>query len=131
MNNEQNDVYDTKIYLDFSDLPTEKQNALYDEWINANPAEKRIRQIERFSPLIFGAVIIGFIIAALVLMIARGIGVISAIMLGAAGASLAVFIIYSIHLSKTRTAQLRRFVAWLKSEKNIIAELKVDIKNQK
>lgn len=39
---EHDEIYDTSIYIDYSDLPKERRKELYDEFVSSRPAEKRL-----------------------------------------------------------------------------------------
>lgn len=116
-NNENNN------YIDYNDLSEEKRKALYEEFLNAYPEEKKLSLVFRFAPLGFAAIIIALVIASLVLYFINGIGVPFIVMLSVMLVALLAFIIFRVKLDKVRYEHSARYSAWLLDVKHVVAEL--------
>lgn len=121
---EDKDIYDTKIYTDFSVLPEETKKALFSEWLKKHPAENKLRRIYRLAPLIFAILTAAFVIASGVATLAYVFNITSIILLVCGIVTLALCVIFNERAARMQYDQSVRYAAWLKSEKNILAEIK-------
>ncbi|MBR6788504.1 MAG: hypothetical protein IKM44_01710 [Clostridia bacterium] len=117
------DVYDTTIYTDFFDLPMEKKQALYNEYLKTNKKERKLSLMIFLSPLLLYVVAIGLMIACFAVALVNGIGLPFIILTVSTAVVLTLIIIMRIKLNKVKRALELRFADWLKVEKKIIAEL--------
>lgn len=122
-NNDEN-KYDTRIYVDFNELPDETKKALWAEWIKKYPQEDRMRKIARFAPLIFAVITALFIIASAIVAIANGFDISCIVLLSCGVVSLVMCVILNEWGARLLYDQSARYADWLKNEKNIRAELK-------
>ena len=129
-NNDKQDFYDTTIYSDFSDLPTVQQNELWKEWLTKTDGEKKQQQTYTFLPIAMGAIAFIFVLVSLIIFIVAGMTPLVIVFLACAIIPVIALLILSPRLSRIRTAQLRRFASWLKTEKHILASLKQDIEKE-
>ena len=127
MINEEN-IYDSTIYEDFSDLPEDIKKKLFNESLDLNKNEKKLLRIIRYVTLGSLLVILSLLISAIVISIVKGLVLSVFIISGAAILVLGSYIIFSFKSEKLRVEMLRRFANWLKVEKHIIATLKIDMK---
>lgn len=127
MINEEN-IYDSIIYEDFSDLPEDIKKKLFNEYLDLNKNEKKLLRIIRYVTLGSLLVILSLLISAIVISIVKGLVLSVFIISGAAILVLGSYIIFSFKSEKLRVEMLRRFANWLKVEKHIIATLKIDMK---
>ena len=127
MINEEN-IYDSTIYEDFSDLPEDIKKKLFNEYLDLNKNEKKLLRIIRYVTLVSLLVILSLLISAIVISIVKGLVLSVFIISGAAILVLGSYIIFSFKSEKLRVEMLRRFANWLKVEKHIIATLKIDMK---
>ncbi|MBP5357549.1 MAG: hypothetical protein J6Y68_05345 [Clostridia bacterium] len=127
MINEEN-IYDSTIYEDFSDLPEDIKKKLFNEYLDLNKNEKKLLRIIRYVTLGSLLVILSLLISAIVISIVKGLVLSVFIISGAAILVLGSYIIFSFKSEKLRVEMLRRFANWLKVEKHIIATLKIDMK---
>ena len=121
---EDKDVYDTSIYVDYTDLPKQKQKELYKEYLATDANEKRLSLWFMLTPAVFGAGILALLIAALIVFFAQGLELPFIILIVATGVALLCYVIVSLKLDKVRHNHEIRFAAWLKTEKHVIAEIK-------
>ena len=127
MINEEN-IYDSTIYEDFSDLPEDIKKKLFNEYLDLNKNEKKLLRIIRYVTLGSLLVILSLLISAIVISIVKGLVLSVFIISGAAILVLGSYIIFSFKSEKLRVEMLRRFANWLTVEKHIIATLKIDMK---
>ena len=121
---EDKDVYDTSIYVDYTDLPKSKQKELYKEYLATDAGEKRLSLWFILTPAVFGAGILALLVAALIVFFAQGLELSFIILIVAAGVAMLCYIVVSIRLDKIRYLHELRFAGWLKTEKRVIAEIK-------
>ena len=125
------DVYDTTIYTDFADLPDITRKALYAEWTDKFPAEKKLSRFCRLLPLIFAMLTAGFLIASGIVALAVGFDIPCIILLVFAIATLVACLIFNERSARLMYAQSIRYSDWLKKEKRILAEIKPKKSNKK
>ena len=124
MDDEEKDIYDTSIYIDYADLPKERQKALYAEFAAADPNEKKLSRLLTAVPLVFCIAVAALMLAAVVVAFMIGVGVTFIVLVLTTCAVLVGFIIVKVRLDKVKYEHELRFAAWLKTEKRVIAELK-------
>lgn len=116
--------YDTRIYTDYSSLPEETKKALFAEWLKLHPAESKLQKMCRAFPLIFAVVTALFVIASGIVALVSELTVICIVLLACGVVSLVFCIIFNERSARLGYDQSIRYAAWLKSDKNVIAELK-------
>lgn len=124
MDDEEKDIYDTSIYIDYADLPKERQKALYAEFAASDPNEKKLSRLLTAVPLVFCIAVAALMLAAVVVAFVIGVGVTFIVLVLTTCAVLVGFIIVKVRLDKVKYEHKLRFAAWLKTEKRVIAELK-------
>ncbi len=124
MDDEEKDIYDTSIYIDYADLPKERQKALYAEFAASDPNEKKLSRLLTVVPLVFCIAVAALMLAAVVVAFVIGVGVTFIVLVLTTCAVLVGFIIVKVRLDKVKYEHELRFAAWLKTEKRVIAELK-------
>lgn len=124
MDDEEKDIYDTSIYIDYADLPKERQKALYAEFTASDPNEKKLSRLLTVVPLVFCIAVAALMLAAVVVAFVIGVGVTFIVLVLTTCAVLVGFIIVKVRLDKVKYEHELRFAAWLKTEKRVIAELK-------
>lgn len=124
MDDEEKDIYDTSIYIDYADLPKERQIALYAEFAASDPNEKKLSRLLTAVPLVFCIAVAALMLAAVVVAFVIGVGVTFIVLVLTTCAVLVGFIIVKVRLDKVKYEHELRFAAWLKTEKRVIAELK-------
>lgn len=117
-------IYDSTIYVDYTDLPKQKQKELYKEYLATDKNEKQFSKWLILTPAIFGGGILALIIAALVVYFTQRLSLPFIILIIAIAAALFCFIIVNIRMDKARVLHELRFADWLKTEKHVLAELK-------
>ncbi len=118
------DIYNTELYTEFSDLPKATQKAFYAEFRKSGKEENKVYILGIVVPVVFVAVICGFLIASIFLYIFRGMDLLFVSMLICACLVLLGFIIVKAWLDRVKTEHELRFSHWLKVNKHVIAELK-------
>lgn len=118
------DIYDTTLYTDFTDLPKKTQKELYTEFIGTKKEEKTVYRLTIALPAAFILLVFGFMLAALLVLIFQGMGLQFIILLVCVVLVLLGFVIAKLRLDRVKTAHELRFAEWLKTEKHVIAVLK-------
>ena len=72
MDDEEKDIYDTSIYIDYADLPKERQKALYAEFAASDPNEKKLSRLLTAVPLVFCIAVAALMLAAVVVAFVSG-----------------------------------------------------------
>lgn len=121
---EDKDLYDTSIYIEYTELSKQKQRELYKEYLAADAAEKRLSLWFMLTPAVFGAGILALMIAALVVFFTQGLDLPFIILIVSACVALLFYVIVNIRFDKIRYEHELRFSLWLKTEKHVIAEVK-------
>lgn len=128
---EHDEIYDTSIYIDYSDLPKERRKELYDEFVSSRPAEKRLTRFFFFIPLCFGIAVVLLLAAAIAAYFAEGPGALLFVAMGGVIVVLVCFVLITLRLDKIKEEHELRFIDWLKTEKRVIAVLKEKKKKNK
>lgn len=123
-NKTNNDVYDTTIYTEFSDLPKETQKSLYKEFRNTSKEENKIYLLGIIVPIVFAVVIAGFLIASVFIYIFQKMNIPFVLMLICACIVLLGFIILKAWMDRVKKEHELKYSHWLKVNKRVIATLK-------
>lgn len=123
MENNNEDIYNTTIYTDYVDLPKEKQDSLFREWLAGDAEQRKFFFFYKFSSLFLLIPAIS-ITVALIYFFINGISPAVLVFTISAFILLALFAVLSFFLDRERFKRLSAFAEWLKVEKRVLATFK-------
>ncbi len=128
MEDPRDDIYNTELYTDFTDLPKQTQKALFKEFRKSSANENKIYVLTILAYIIFAVAIAGFMTASIFVYIFVGISILFVLMLILILLTILGFLILKTYMDRVGREQKLRFAEWLRINKHVIAELKEDKK---